>query len=779
MRRGGSAYNPIEVVHHRTDEDHPHTPMVDIPERIGRYRVTGTLGSGGMGVVYRARDDRLQREVAIKLLHETSDAAGRTQLLNEARAASALNHPGICTIYEVEDEAERAFIVMELVEGPALGTLIPAEGLPFEAVRAYGLQIADALAHAHARNVVHRDVKPSNILVAQNGRIKVLDFGVAKRIGPDASDKTTQSLSLSERGSVAGTLAYMAPEQLQGQQATAQTDVWSIGVVLHELATGERPFRGDTPFVLSSAILGETQRPLPAKVSPGLSKVIERCLSRHPTERYRDAGRLHAALEALEAPRRRAPRARSARTSPRTRVRSLAVLPLENLSAQPDEDYFADGMTDALITTLAQIRAVRVISRTSVMGYKGARRPLPEIAKELNVDAIVEGTVMRSHGRVRIATQLIHAATDAHLWGKQYETDLRDVLALQTDVAREIAKEIQVRLSPREQSRLAGRPQVDPAAYEAFLKGRHHWYRRSPQALRKALEYLQQAVDLDPGYALAYAGLADAYVSLGWDLFGLAPPSEAYPKAKLAAQKALELDPLCAEAHAALGWTAAGFDWDWPAAERGLRRAIELNPQYGPVHIWYSHFLRAMDRTEESFAESRRALECDPLGLVLNMHMGWHHLYSRQYEKAAEQCLKTLELGPTFIMARVFLGQAYEQLGRHVEAIAEFERAVELSERHHTYLAELGHGYAAAGHRDRALAVLDELKGQASSRYVAARGIAEVYVGLGRLDQAFVWLGKAFDQRNGWLIHVRESPRYDRLRPDSRYEALVRRMRFP
>jgi len=752
----------------------------NVPKQIGRYRVDATLGAGGMGIVYRAYDEKLRRDVAIKLLRHVSDDAADRQLLHEARTSSALNHPGICTVYEVEDEGDQAFIVMELVEGRPLSDLIPPDGCSFDAVRAYGLQIAGALAHAHARSVIHRDVKPANILVTRDGRTKVLDFGLAQHVGAQLVDRTTQSHSpLSEGGMLAGTLPYMAPEQLRGEPSTARSDVWSLGALLYELASGGRPYGGDTPFTLSSSILADAPRPLPERVPVGLRRVVSRCLAKDASERYQDAGQVHAALEALEPPRRAPAGGSASRRSPRARIRSLAVLPLDNLSAEPDEEYFADGMTDALITTLAQIRALRVISRTSVMRYKGARRPLPEIARELNVDAIVEGTVLRSRGRIRIATQLIHAATDTHLWAKQYETDMRDVLALQSDVARAIADEIRVQLSPQEKSRLAASRPVDPVAYESFLKGRHLWYKRSPDALTRAVECLQQAINLDPSYALAHAGLADAYVSLAWDLFGLTPPSDTYPKAKRAAQRALELDPNCAEAHAALGWTAAGFDWDWAAAERGLRHAIDLKPQYGPVHIWYSHFLRAMDRTEESLAESRRALECDPLGLVLNMHLGWHHLYSRQYQQAIEQCLKTLELDSTFILAHVFLGQAYEQLGTFTSAIAEFEKAVDLSQRHPTYLADLGHGYAAAGRRADASRILDELIAMSSQRYVAARCIAEIHVGLDDLDEAFAWLDKAFSQRNGWLIHIRENPRYDRLRADARYLDLVRRMNFP
>lgn len=749
------------------------------PQQIGRYRVIDRLGAGGMGIVYRAYDEKLRRDVAIKLLH-VADHTAATQVLHEARTSSALNHPGICTVYEVEHEGDQAFIVMELVDGRPLSELVPPDGLPSEAVHAYGLQVADAMAYAHTRNVIHRDVKPANILISLQGRTKVLDFGLAQRVEPHVVDRTTQSFEpLSESGALAGTLAYMAPEQLRGQPATARSDVWSLGVLLYELSSGRRPYGGETPFTLTASILGDEPHPLPDRVRPGLRKVILRCLAKDPSKRYQDAGQVHAALDALEPARRPHISRATGPSSLRARVRSLAVLPLENLSVEPDEEFFADGMTDALITTLAQIGALRVISRTSVMRYKGARRPLPEIAKELNVDAIVEGTVVRSRGRIRIATQLIHAATDTHLWARQYETDLSDVLSLQSDLARAIADEIRVQLSPREKSQLAKSRPVDPVAYETFLRGRHLWYKRSPDSLTRAVDMLQRATTLDPSYALAHAGLADAYVSTAWDIFGLVAPSEAYPKAKQAAQRALELDSNCAEAHAALGWIAGGFDWNWTEAERGFRRAIELKPQYGPVHIWYSHFLRAMDRTGESLSESRRALDCDPLGLVLNMHLGWHHLYSRQYEKAIEQCLKTLELDSTFILAHMFLGQGYEQLGRFSDAIASFERIVELSQRYPVYLAELGHAYAAAGRRADALKIVDELNAMSASRYVGARGIAEIHIALDNPDQAFAWLDKAFAQRNGWLIHTRENPRYDSLRSDPRYLDLVRRMNFP
>jgi len=733
-----------------------------------------------MGIVYRAYDLKLKRDVAIKLLQGTLDAQARQQVLREAQAASALNHPGICTVFEVEDDGAQAFIVMEFIEGRQLDQIIPPGGLTPGVVLDYGVQMADALAHAHGRGVVHRDVKPPNVLVTRQGRLKILDFGLANRSPLTTFGMSTRSgASLGQADPLAGTLAYMAPEQLQGEAATTRSDVWSLGVVLYEMATGRRPFSGSTPFALSSVMLHGAPDALPGTVSAGLKRVVQRCLSADPSRRYQQAGEVHAALEAVPVPERTLRHGTARRPAPRARIKALAVLPLENLSGDSNDEHFADGMTDALITTLAQIRALRIISRTSTMRYKGARRPLPEIAQELHVDAVVEGTVVRAGGRVRINAQLIHAATDAHLWARQYETDLRDVLALQSEVARAIADEIQVQLSPQERARLAGSRPVDPVAYEAFLVGRHLWYRRSPDALGKAVEYLQQAVTMDPSYALAHAALADAYVSLGWDLFGLSPPSESYPRAKQAAQRALALDPDCAEAHAALGWSAAGYDWDWATAEQEMRRAIELKPQYGPVHIWYSHFLRAMGRCEESLAESRRAIACDPLGLVLNMHMGWHHLYSQQYDAAVAQCQKTLELDPTFIQARIFLGEAYLFLGRFGEAIAQMEEAVRLSGRAPSYLADLGHAYALAGRQADAVATVAELQTLSADRFVSPRGIADIYFGLGRLDEAFEWLDQAFVQRSGWLVHVRENPRYARVRSDPRYLDLVHRLNFP
>ena len=757
---------------------------LSVNSKISHYRILSKLGAGGMGEVYLAEDTQLGRHVAIKLLPRgaVSDEHARKRLVREARAVATLDHPNICSIYEIDEADGRSFIAMQYIEGETLDLRLKRKPVELHESLAIASQVADALTEAHTHGIIHRDIKPSNIIISSRGQAKVMDFGLAKIIQQsDRVDTTAQTQTrLTAPSTIAGTVPYMSPEQLRGEQVSVCSDIWALGVVLYEMLAGQLPFRGSTAFTVSSAILRESPAPLSARVPVTLRRVIQRCLAKDPAERYQHASEVRAALEVARRPSRRTADSAAGRPAQakaqRKRIRSLAVLPLENLSPNPEEEYFADGMTDALITTLAQIGVLRVISRTSVMRYKGARKPLPEIARELSVDAVMEGTVVRSGNRVRISAQLIHAATDTHLWAKSYESDLRDVLALQNDVARTIAQEIQIQLTPQEKARLARTGPVDPEAYEAFLKGRHHWYRRSPDALKRALDYLQQATTKDPTYALAYAGLADAYNSLGWDLFAIMAPAESYPRAKETAKRALELDPNCAEAHAALGWAATAYYWDWVAAETEFQRAIELKPQYGPVHIWYSHFLKAMGRTKESFEESKRAIECDPLGLVLNMHMGWHYLYLREYPQAIEQLLKTLELDASFIPARMFLAEAYEQTGMFAEAIAEFRESLNLASGHPIYLAGLGHAYAVSGNRDEAFNTIEELNQLSTQQFVPARGVAEIYMGLDDKEQAFAWLDKAFEQRNGWLIHLKENQRYDSLRTDRRYLELVRRM---
>jgi eukaryotic-like serine/threonine-protein kinase len=746
-------------------------------DKFGPYLLIAPLDKGGMGEVWKARDTRLDRIVAMKFSQEKfSERFGR-----EAKAISSLNHPNICTLYDVGPD----YLVTELVEGETLRDWLK-RGPAVERSLEIAKQILEALRAAHRAGIVHRDLKPANIMVRSDGYVKVLDFGLAKRIPAPNSvpADTTATLGPSLPGQIVGTAAYMSPEQILGQEVDPRSDLFALGIILYQMLSGQHPWPRKSQVDTLHAILHDDPPSLPAgsAARPGFIAVIYKLLRKNAPERYLSADAVLEALAGSAARESRAhQRASSARPrrAARKRIRSLAVLPLADLSHDPEHDYFADGMTDALITTLAQIGALRIISRMSVMQYKNAPKPLRDIARELNVEAVLEGTVLRSASRVRISAQLIDPSTDTHLWAKSYEGDLNDILAVQNQVAQAVSQEIQITLTPQERTRLSATRPVDPEAYEAFLKSRSYFYRRTADAMNKSLEYLQRALAKDPTFALAHAGVANCYVSLGWDMLAGLPPAEAFPKAKLAAQKALGLDPNCAEAYAALGWAAAVYDWDWGAAEKAFRRTLDLKPQYDIAHIWYSHFLHAIGRTGESYKESLRALECDPLGLILNVHLSWHHLYDREYERAIQQLRKTIEFEPSFVLARHFLGEAYEQTGEFEEAIAEFEKAVDLSGRHPVFLAGLGHAFAASGQEQSALKTIGELQQLSSQKYVPARGVAEIYIGLGDKQNAFAWLDKAMEQRNGWLFHIKSNPRYDSLRSDPRYADLVRRIGLP
>lgn len=457
-------------------------------------------------------------------------------------------------------------------------------------------------------------------------------------------------------------------------------------------------------------------------------------------------------------------------------VESLAVLPLQNLTGDPSQEYFVDGMTDTLIANLTQIGALRVISRTSVMQYKGTPKPMPQIARELNVDAVVEGAVARSRDRVRITAQLIHAPTDQHLWAKQYERDFRDVLLLQSEVARAIANEIQVRLTPQEQARLAGARSVNPEAYEAHLKGRFHWNKRTEEELKKGIAYFEQAIEKDPAYALAYAGLADCYNLLGATVYGALPPREAYPRAKAAAAKALEIEEALAEPHTSLAWAAFAFYWDFTSAEREFRRAIELNPNYATAHHWYAFYLVARARWNEAISEIRRARDLDPVSLIINTNVGVILYFARQYDEAIDQFRRALELDPGFVPAYWSLEWAYEQKGRYEEAITAIEHALRLSGGSPVYDSMRGHAYAVAGKRAEAQKVIEELQALSNRRYVSPFEIALVYIGLGDTGEAFRWLDRAYEERSFWLVLLNVDPRFDHLRSDQRFQDLVRRV---
>jgi serine/threonine-protein kinase len=786
--------------------------------RLGPYEIVSPLGAGGMGEVYRARDTRLHREVAVKVLPASfsQDADRLRRFEQEARAASALNHPGILTIHDFGLQDDGApYVVSELLEGETLRQRLEGGRLSVRKALDYTAQIARGLAAAHEKGIVHRDLKPENLFVTKDGRGKILDFGLAKlthpeRTGTPLTEAPTETRG-TEPGIVMGTVGYMSPEQVRGQTADHRSDIFSLGAVLYELLTGRRAFRGDTAVEAMNAILKEDP-PEPsrtvAELPPALNRIVGHCLEKGPQERFQSARDVAFALEeamtsasvpAIAAPvgpshRERARwivagvlvaavatvvvirsmagrRDRPARAG--ESIRSLAVLPLENLSRDPEQEYFADGMTEALISNLARIRALRVISRTSAMRYKGSGKSLPEIGRELNVDGIVEGSVLRSGDRVRITAQLVHASSDAHLWAQDYERDVRDVLSLQGEVARAIAKEIRVAVSPQEQARLVKSRPVDPEAHRLYLLGRYWWNKRSAEGFQKALQYFEQAIAKDPTFASAYAGLSDTYASLGYYVLR---PREAFPKARRAAAKALELDDTLAEAHASLGNIALDDSWNWVAAEKSFQRSIELAPGYASAHHWYSLLLSALGRLDEASAAIRRALELDPLSLIINHNVGLQLYYARRYDEAIDQYRKTLEMDSRFSVTKLMLMHAYTEKGMLREAIAQAEG---ISHSDAVRKAALAYAYARAGDRPQALGLIKEVVAASERSYVAPDSVAIAYVGLGEKDEAFAWLEKAYEERTSFPQYLKPSPFFDPLRTDPRFAALLRRVGFP
>jgi serine/threonine protein kinase/Tfp pilus assembly protein PilF len=755
-----------------------------IGQTLGHCRILEKIGAGGMGVVYRAHDVHLDRDVAVKVLPAglLADETARSRFRREALTLSHLNHPGIAVVYDFDSESGVDFLAMEYVEGEALAAKVAAGPLPEKDVIALGTQIAEALQEAHEHKIIHRDLKPANVMVTPKGRVKVLDFGLAKLVKPTEADGVTASLAESQPGVVMGTVPYMAPEVFRGQEADARSDLWALGVMLYEMAAGGRPFQGQTTHELSAAILREVPLPLPGNLPPALRTAIERCLEKDPGKRYQLASEVRAALEAVRLGETAAPLQRQQAVKPRKRkasrrrIRSLAVLPLANLSGSPEQEYFADGMTETLIANLAKLRALRIISRTSVMRYKGSGKSLPEIAEELHVDGVVEGSVLRAGPRVRITAQLIHAATDTHLWAESYERDLEDVLVLQSEVARAIAREIQVAVTPEEKRRMGSARPVNPEAYEAYLKGRFHWCKLTREDLDTALDYFQLALQKDPNYAPAYVGIA--YVWLSRADIGLVPAREASPKVKEAALKALDLDDALPEVHEALAGVSRHFDWDWGSTEKEFQRTLQLNPNFAEAHFSYSDFLISMRRPEEAMAEMERALELDPLNFLYPCFLGWHYLYLGRYDDAITQLHKTLRTEPNFPAAHLGLWGAFYQKQMEEEALTEAKKFFALL--NDSEVAEtLERDFRQAGYRGAMRLAAEKLAARSTLAYVPALRVARLYAHAAEKDRALEWLENAFQQREVPLVHLSVAWDWRDLRSDPRFQDLLRRMNFP
>jgi serine/threonine-protein kinase len=736
---------------------------------LGRYRLIELIGEGGMGEVWKAHDDNLDRDVAIKMLLRGTlgHTTRRERFRREALVLSRLSHPGVATIFDFDVQAGFDFLVMEYVAGGTLESKLTEGPLPMEKVLTMGAAVADALDNAHRQGVLHRDLKPGNVALTVDGHPKILDFGLAVLLsGGQTSGRMTQP------GMIVGSLPYMAPEQLFGQADDSRTDIYALGVLLFEMTTGKRPFVKDRPESLMFAIIN-TAPPSVRSIRPEtpdtLDRLIAHCLKKSAADRPPSAA---AVAETLRGIRDGASTAGLAVQAPDV-IRSIAVLPLRNLSNDPSQEYFADGLTESLISDLARIKALRVISRTSAMTYKGSPKSLPEIARELNVDAVLEGSALLAGNRVRVSIQLVSARTDETIWAERYDRELEDVLTMQGDLAETVAREIAIQVSPVEATQLANRPPVNPQAHLEYLKARHALSSGSPEAVEVGRRYALRALEIDPDFAPAWSVLADC--STWRAIRGMAPPAEAAREAAAALKRALELDPLLADAHASRGLLLS-HTGQLAEGLLSLQKAVELNPGHASAYNLLGRALYSYGRIPESLAAIEKSLSLDPLSMMVYTGAGDAYYFAREYEKSVVHYRMSIELDPRFDGSHTGLARSLEALGRFDAAHAEYEEGQRLAGGVAGPSFGFAHLAAARGDEAEARRILSDLIAARSTKVVSAWGIAVVHASLGDIDEAFHWLDIAVEEKAPGLILLRVHPRLDSIRGDARYLALVRRV---
>jgi serine/threonine-protein kinase len=749
--------------------------------RLGPYEILSPLGAGGMGEVYRARDTRLERDVAVKVLSErlAGDPEALARFTREAKAVAALSHPNILSIHDFGSDGGVSYAVMELLEGESLRGRILQGPIPWRRAAQIGIAIADGLTAAHTRGIVHRDLKPDNVFLTSDDRVKILDFGLARRESLlSAGEKTsapTQTVTMP--GAVMGTVGYMSPEQVRGDAADSRADIFSFGCLLHEALTGRRAFEGRTAADTMAAILNAEPADVPESVTgipAGFMSVIARCLQKNPESRFQTARDLAFALKEVLRGSDTAARGPVSSGSHRAALESIAVLPFVNVSADPDAEYLSDGIAESIIHSLSRLPNLRVMARSTLSRYKGREIDPQAVGKELKVRAVLTGRVFHRGESLVIKTELVDVRDGSQIWGENYNRKFVDILALEEEISREISGKLCLKVTGEETERLTHRATENPEAYRLYLKGLFYWNKRTVEGLRKGIELFQQAIEVDPEYALAYAGIAHSYNQLGF--YQYLSPQEAFPRARAAATRALELDASLGEARAVLAVVRFWYDWDWSGAEEEFRRAIAASPDFVHVHHFYGIFLTAMERFQDGLVELHRAEELDPLSLPARASLGFCLYLARQHDVTIVELEKILEMDPSFVVAHHLLSWNYLAKQMWTEATRAAGRAAELSGRDTLRLSSLGACLAASGRRTDAEAILAELAAVSPRRYVSAIQVAFIYVALGQLDLAFDWLEKALVERAWGLALLRVDPRADPLRSDPRFADLLRRV---